>query len=74
MKELAPLDMFHDTFVYQSGLGRARGTKNETLALQDPQQVSNPKYESTGLRARLGIGYPNSTNGQHAQYYSTPFR
>ena len=23
--------MFHDMFVYQSGLGRLRGTKNETL-------------------------------------------
>jgi len=24
--------MFHDMFVYESGLGRVQGTKNETLA------------------------------------------
>ena len=32
-------DVFHDMFVYVSGLGRGRGTKNQTLAPQDPQQV-----------------------------------
>ena len=31
-------DMYHDMFVYQSGLGWARGTKSDTLALQDPQR------------------------------------
>ena len=31
--------MFHDMFVYLSGLGRVHGTKNETLArLQDPEE------------------------------------
>jgi hypothetical protein len=57
--------MFHGMFLYyrQSGPGRVQGTKNETLALQDPQQVSKPKYEATALPAHQNIGYPNSTTG-----------
>jgi len=39
-------DRFHDVRVYLSGLGREHGTKNETLALQDPQQVPKPKCEA----------------------------
>ena len=66
--------MFHDLFVYYSGLRREQGAKNETLALQDPQQVSKPKYEATALQAHPSTGYPNSTNGQYTPYYSTPFR
>ena len=55
----------HDTFVYYSGLGRVQDTKNETMALQNPRQVSKPKYEATALQAHSNIGYPNFTNGQY---------
>ena len=55
--------MFHNVFVYQSGLRRLQGTKNEKLTPQDPEQVPKPKYEATVLQARLIIGYPNSTTG-----------
>jgi len=46
--------MFHSDFDgYQ-------GTRSETLALQDPQRVSKPKYEATRLigpfKRRLGTG------------------
>jgi hypothetical protein len=55
--------MFHGMFVYQSGLKREQGTKNEILALQDPQQVSKPKYDmfhdmfvhKSGLRRVQGV-------------------
>jgi len=65
--------LFHDMFVHSSGLGRVQGTKNETLALHDPRQVSKPEYEATALQARpsISIGYPHSANGQYALYYST---
>jgi hypothetical protein len=66
--------MLHDMSVYLSGLGRVQGTRNETLALQDPQQVSKPKYEATASQAHPSIGYPNSANGQYTLYCSTPFR
>ena len=50
------------------------GTKNATLTPQDPQQISEPKYEATAPQAHPSIGYPYSTNGEYALHHSTPFR
>jgi len=33
------VDVFHDMLVHETGLGRVEGTKNETLALQDPVAI-----------------------------------
>ena len=43
---------FHGIFAHKSGLRRVQNTKNETVALQDPQQVSKPKYEATAVCVR----------------------
>ena len=60
---LFTMSMFHGMFVYESGLRREQGTKNETLALQEAQQVSKPKYEATALHVHPNVGHPKSTTG-----------
>jgi len=42
--------MFHDMFVYWSGLDRVQGTKNETLALLDPTHFRNIQHRGRGYR------------------------
>jgi hypothetical protein len=45
------IKMFHDMFVYLSGLGRVQGTEDETMTPQDPQRIPKPKYEAAALQA-----------------------
>jgi hypothetical protein len=68
-------EMFHDIFVYESGLRRVQGTKNEILSPQRPTKGLETQIRSRSTaraskhRPRLTLDTPSAVLHEHLMFH-----